>query len=870
MIPKHISDSAVQLLLLAGVAVFFMSKWVFDGAFFRADIISFTAPLENLFALYQRRGELPLWTPEIHGGYPLLANGQVSFFYLPHLLLRQFLSGAIVINLSLWLHTSLAVAGMYGWLRSNRIAVVAACAGSLLFVFGGAMSARFALANFFIPLTWVPLLLFLLQRFYVQGEVRSLWWWTLASALQVVSGNPQAIVLSILAELLFLIVLLVEKFSVRRTLAVAAASLCVGLITLPQTLLVWQILPETDRASGLDREELLDFSFPMRALRGIVEPHPFGHTTAYRGPKGEAEIAAFLGPVAALLAVVGVFLGRVKASRLRNTDADSRLAEASDEVQAGEATARVWWFGSLLVILSFPLALGVDSPIYHWAVDNTPQRFFAIPARYFVLTHFGLVLLAVLGLQSLKAYARSSVLTVVFFAALLVPIVTVAWHWEDGRAWSTTRQPRLVRHLSSDFERVLSQPKLIDEAPNNNFGITSWRAVNRHDHFEQTLTLPYPTIQGIELLFSVPVPVAETGEVVIRILNQAGEQLARSSLPGQTVRDGEYTVFKFDDVTGSQGAEVKLEVSSNIEGPAPRLVLHTNPGDTDYDPTGNFSFCEADLCTQLTTATKTADVAFRVLTAHTTPLIKGHELLGPNVAAGFGIGSAQWTGALGIQAVREYLDALGINNEQPITQNRGLLNRLPVTHLVTTGSVYRQWNEVGIKSVAVERVDDIFLHLYENEQAAPRFHFASQTIAVPSRDQQLQQLYQLPHQDWEVVVADMPDTRQWETSGRASLVADLGSHLIIETQGVHEGFLVVRDLLFPGWRAYVNDKQVPIIRVDALFRGVVVPSGTHTIEFRYEPTAWSKTWPVSLLTLVGLAVGGLVLRVRPRQRDQVA
>ena len=56
--------------------------------------------------------------------------------------------------------------------------------------------------------------------------------------------------------------------------------------------------------------------------------------------------------------------------------------------------------------------------------------------------------------------------------------------------------------------------------------------------------------------------------------------------------------------------------------------------------------------------------------------------------------------------------------------------------------------------------------------------------------------------------------------------------------------------------------------MDYLLRGVVVPAGTHEVEFRYEPASWRVGWIVSglaLLTLVGVAGVGWRRRRAERQ-----
>jgi hypothetical protein len=67
---------------------------------------------------------------------------------------------------------------------------------------------------------------------------------------------------------------------------------------------------------------------------------------------------------------------------------------------------------------------------------------------------------------------------------------------------------------------------------------------------------------------------------------------------------------------------------------------------------------------------------------------------------------------------------------------------------------------------------------------------------------------------------------------------------------------VLTDNHYPGWKAEVDGREVPVDRVDYLFRGVRVGAGAHTVEFRYEPLSWRIGWIVSLV-----ALGGLILAV---------
>lgn len=58
----------------------------------------------------------------------------------------------------------------------------------------------------------------------------------------------------------------------------------------------------------------------------------------------------------------------------------------------------------------------------------------------------------------------------------------------------------------------------------------------------------------------------------------------------------------------------------------------------------------------------------------------------------------------------------------------------------------------------------------------------------------------------------------------------------------------------PGWRARLNGREVPVLRVNGIFQGILLPAaGQHVAEFRY--------WPRSLAPTLAVAAAGLVAAV---------
>ena len=68
------------------------------------------------------------------------------------------------------------------------------------------------------------------------------------------------------------------------------------------------------------------------------------------------------------------------------------------------------------------------------------------------------------------------------------------------------------------------------------------------------------------------------------------------------------------------------------------------------------------------------------------------------------------------------------------------------------------------------------------------------------------------------------------------------------------GMVILTDLFYPGWKATLDGKPVPIQEAYALVRGIVAERGTHTIEMRYAPTSIIAGGVLSALALVACCV----------------
>ena len=104
--------------------------------------------------------------------------------------------------------------------------------------------------------------------------------------------------------------------------------------------------------------------------------------------------------------------------------------------------------------------------------------------------------------------------------------------------------------------------------------------------------------------------------------------------------------------------------------------------------------------------------------------------------------------------------------------------------------------------------------------------------------------------------------------GEAEIVRYEPERVTVRARSQGPGLVVLSDNYYPGWKATVDGEPADVERVDYLFRGVRVPAGASTVEFRYEPLSWRIGWIVSLVSLLGL-VAAIVLGMG-RRRGRLA
>jgi len=168
-----------------------------------------------------------------------------------------------------------------------------------------------------------------------------------------------------------------------------------------------------------------------------------------------------------------------------------------------------------------------------------------------------------------------------------------------------------------------------------------------------------------------------------------------------------------------------------------------------------------------------------------------------------------------------------------------------------------------------------------NPSALGNAWFVNEVITVPDAGEEILMLgtfnpstTAIVHQEFSPQLSQFaspfsPDS----TPDRIELTEYKPNYLKYQSESTDQRLAVFSEIWYPhGWEASIDGEPAEYFRANYVLRALVVPAGTHTIEFRFDPKSLktgfsaSMAGSVLILLLLGLAAGREVLRKRPLGR----
>jgi hypothetical protein len=152
-----------------------------------------------------------------------------------------------------------------------------------------------------------------------------------------------------------------------------------------------------------------------------------------------------------------------------------------------------------------------------------------------------------------------------------------------------------------------------------------------------------------------------------------------------------------------------------------------------------------------------------------------------------------------------------------------------------------------------------------NEEANGNAWFVSEVIQVNSANEELDKVCGIDTKTTAVVDASkfkVAAKTATDSTAKITLAEFKPNYLRYESNSTTGGLAVFSEIYYPkGWHAFVDQKEVSILRANYILRALEIPSGKHSVEFKFQPEAYTvgnkvtsiSSWLVLLLVSACIA-----------------
>lgn len=229
-------------------------------------------------------------------------------------------------------------------------------------------------------------------------------------------------------------------------------------------------------------------------------------------------------------------------------------------------------------------------------------------------------------------------------------------------------------------------------------------------------------------------------------------------------------------------------------------------------------------------------------------------ILPPNSSMALGLYDVQGYDSLYLREYKEWMNLAEGGEASPpengnilrLTRSSSpLLDLLGVRYVVSS----KELSEPGLRPLWGE-----VFRVYENRRALPRAWVVHRAEAIPDRQALRARLLSPGFEARQTVLLETPTGLEGPESSasgsRAFITRYEANRAVLSVTLAAPGYVVLSDVAFPGWKAYVDGQTGRWEQADGFLRAVALPPGAHTVAFVYQPMAVR-------LGLFGLSLGML-------------
>ena len=157
-----------------------------------------------------------------------------------------------------------------------------------------------------------------------------------------------------------------------------------------------------------------------------------------------------------------------------------------------------------------------------------------------------------------------------------------------------------------------------------------------------------------------------------------------------------------------------------------------------------------------------------------------------------------------------------------LQQGQSNIDGIPILNMLNT-----KYFKLGNSSNAV----------LNNQGSLGNAWFVSGIISVPDADAAIDAI---GREDLRTVaISEKLETASALSMGSLQLQSYEPNSIIYSSSNIGKGFAVFSEVYYPkGWKAFIDNVEIPIHQVNYVLRGIWIESGDHEIEFKFEPDSY--------------------------------
>lgn len=439
--PKN-KTSLYYFFIIILPIIFFYKLFLYQEVFLGQDVNFQNLPAREYVAFELKKGNFPLWAPEMLSGYPIFAEGQAGVLY-PLNIIFLFLPPAYAYNLSFIFHLSLA--GLFTFLFVNLLLKNKFCGliSAMSFMFCGFILINVAHINMINTLIWLPLIFYLTELYFQKQKTIFILPLVLSLTISFLAGHfPTLLKIILLFSFYFIFKLSFflkksKKFILLTLVYLIVVFFLFFLLSAVQFLPSYELTKLSVRAKGLNYEEASTFSLPINQLI----------TTLFRFSVSDDTIHLSFIKSPLYLGILPLLLSIFSLLRINKQ--------------------KIFWL--VVALVSVLLALGKNAPLWKTVQFLPVFKYLRTPNEFIIWYVFSLSVLAGFGYWLILKYTNNKNFNILILLILLIDIFPYNFHFnkkiiEDPFADKLSGYI-LTKKVNNVFDVYLKSPTVYNETP---------------------------------------------------------------------------------------------------------------------------------------------------------------------------------------------------------------------------------------------------------------------------------------------------------------------------------------------------------------------------------------------------------------------